>query len=93
MSILSDGARLSSPAFHLDGVGQGDDVLRAGSGSIQAVFNMGPVADGADRIFGGQRRSIVDYSERTRPMNVTLNFGGAMTARPARATRSSAATR
>ena len=38
---------------------------------------MGPVADGADKIFGGPVPSVIDYSERTRPVNATLNFGGA----------------
>jgi Ca2+-binding RTX toxin-like protein len=57
--------------------GPGDDVLRAGSGSSLVIFRMGAVADGADRIIGGPARSSVDYSDRTRPINATLNFGGA----------------
>jgi hypothetical protein len=59
--------------------GQGDDVMRAGSGPGNAVlfFNMGPVADGADKIIGGPVPSFVTYDDRTRPVTATLNFGGA----------------
>ena len=57
--------------------GDGVDTLRDGPGPVPTVFDMGPVADGADNVIGGSGRSIVDYSERTRPVNVTLNFGGA----------------
>jgi RTX calcium-binding nonapeptide repeat (4 copies) len=57
--------------------GQGVDTLRDGPGPVNTVFDMGPVADGADNLIGGSGRSLVDYSERTQPVNVTLNFGGA----------------
>lgn len=57
---------------------QGADVLRAGAaGTANTVFEMGRVADGSDRIIGGSGLSIVQYLERTSPVNVTLNFGGA----------------
>ena len=35
------------------------------------------MADGADQIIGGAAPSTVDYSDRTRPVTATLNFGGA----------------
>jgi RTX calcium-binding nonapeptide repeat (4 copies) len=60
--------------------GQGDDVLRAGadsSGNGLAIFEMGSAPDGADRIISGPIGSTVRYSGRTRPVNATLNFGGA----------------
>jgi hypothetical protein len=59
--------------------GQGNDVMRAGSGTGNALlfFSMGPVADGADKIIGGPDPSVVSYITRTRPVNATLNFGGA----------------
>jgi hypothetical protein len=58
--------------------GQGDDVMRVGaSGGLGVTILNGPVADGADKIIGGAASSHVDYSERTRPVNATLNFGGA----------------
>jgi hypothetical protein len=58
--------------------GQGDDVLRVGAdGGLGVDILNGPVADGADKIIGGPAGSVVDYSERTRPVNATLNFGGA----------------
>jgi hypothetical protein len=62
--------------------GRGRDVLRDAAvrvrgGSPDTVFDMGRVADGADDIIGGGAHSLVDYSERTQPLNVTLNFGGA----------------
>jgi hypothetical protein len=44
---------------------------------VFTALEMGPTADGADRIIGGPGRSFLDYSGRTRPVNVTLNFGGA----------------
>jgi hypothetical protein len=63
---------------------QGDDVLRAapfgargGGFSQDTFFDMGRTADGADRIIGASGSSVVDYSDRTGPVNVTLNFGGA----------------
>jgi hypothetical protein len=58
--------------------GQGDDVLRVGADGNQGVEILnGPVADGADKIIGGPAVSFVDYSERTRAVTGTLNFGGA----------------
>lgn len=62
--------------------GLGDDHLRDAAtrnraNSPDTVFRMGRVADGADRIIGGSAFSRVDYSERSQPVNVTLNFGGA----------------
>jgi hypothetical protein len=62
--------------------GLGDDLLRDAAtrnraNSPDTVFRMGRVADGADRIIGGSAFSQVDYSERSQPVNVTLNFGGA----------------
>jgi hypothetical protein len=59
--------------------GQGDDVLRAGSSGSggTVIFAMGSAPDGADKIIGGRTQSSVRYSSRTRPVNVTLNFGGA----------------
>jgi hypothetical protein len=57
--------------------GHGDDVLRVGATGTQVTILNGPVADGADRIIGGPVSSTVDYGERTRPVNATLNFGGA----------------
>ena len=58
--------------------GQGSDVLRVGADSgLGVIIENGPVADGADKIIGGPAPSHVDYSERTRPVNATLNFGGA----------------
>jgi len=57
--------------------GQGDDVLRAGSSGRNVVFEMGPVADGADKILGGPTPTIIDYRDRTRAVTATLNFGGA----------------
>jgi hypothetical protein len=62
--------------------GLGNDVLRDAAVRNRAfspdtVFAMGRRADGADDIIGGGAFSEVDYSERTQPVNVTLNFGGA----------------
>jgi hypothetical protein len=57
--------------------GQGNDVLRAAGGAVSTLFDMGRVADGADRIIGGSGGSTVLYEDRSRPVNVTLNFGGA----------------
>jgi hypothetical protein len=62
--------------------GRGRDILRDAAVrnrrfSPDTVFDMGPVADGADDIIGGGAHSHVDYSERTQRVNVTLNFGGA----------------
>jgi hypothetical protein len=62
--------------------GFGNDVLRDAAtrnrvNSPDTEFRMGRVADGADRIIGGSAFSEVDYSERSQPVNVTLNFGGA----------------
>jgi RTX calcium-binding nonapeptide repeat (4 copies) len=67
----------STPVQFIDG-SLGDDVLRAGAGAGQITsFEMGRLADGADRVVGAPfANSIVDYSGRTRPVNVTLNFGG-----------------
>ena len=58
--------------------GRGDDVLRVGAdGGLGVIIENGPVADGAEKIIGGSAPSLVDYGERTRPVNATLNFGGA----------------
>ena len=58
--------------------GRGDDVVRVGAEGNQGVEILnGRVADGADKIIGGPAISFVDYSERTRPVTGTLNFGGA----------------
>jgi len=58
--------------------GQGSDVLRVGAaGGLGVIIENGPVADGADKIIGGPAPSTVDYGERTRPVNATLNHGGA----------------
>ena len=71
----------SSGAQVLTG-GPANDVLRDAAVrnrglSPDTIFAMGRVADGADDIIGGGAHSMVDYSERTQPVNVTLNFGGA----------------
>jgi RTX calcium-binding nonapeptide repeat (4 copies) len=57
--------------------GPGADVLRAGAGPRLTIFDMGRVADGADRIIAGSGSSTIHYDERVRPVNATLNFGGA----------------
>jgi hypothetical protein len=58
--------------------GLGDDILRATvAGGQFTNIDMGRAADGADRIIGGPGFSTVDYSDRTRPVTATLNFGGA----------------
>jgi hypothetical protein len=62
--------------------GRGNDVLRDAAVrnrglSPDTVFDMGRQADGADDIIGGSAHSEVDYSQRTQPVNLTLNFGGA----------------
>jgi hemolysin type calcium-binding protein len=69
-------ATFSFPLQSITG-GQGDDTLRDGPGSVVTFFDMGSVADGADDIIGGSGESRLDYTSRTRPVNVTLNFGGA----------------
>jgi hypothetical protein len=56
----------------------GDDVVRVGAaGGLGVTILNGLVADGADKIIGGPAPSTVDYGERTRPVNATLNHGGA----------------
>ena len=55
--------------------GLGDDVLRAGAAAT--VFDMGPAADGADTILNGTGHSIVRYEQRTKPVNATIDHGGA----------------
>jgi hypothetical protein len=62
--------------------GPGNDVLRDAAirhtpGSADTFFDMGRRADGADDIIGGSAASVLDYGDRTEPVNVTLNFGGA----------------
>lgn len=44
---------------------------------MTTIFDLGAVADGADRIIGGTGSSRVRYSGRTRPVKVTVDFGGA----------------
>jgi hypothetical protein len=60
-------------------VGQGGDDVLTGSGGSGAftTFDMGRQPDGADRVVPGPGFSNVDYSQRTRPVNVTLGFRGA----------------
>jgi hypothetical protein len=55
----------------------GDDVVRVGSTGTTVFIKNGEVADGADKIIAGSTPSIVDYGERSRPVNATLNSGGA----------------
>jgi Ca2+-binding RTX toxin-like protein len=55
--------------------GRGDDVMSGFGGDD--VFRMGSSADGADKVDGDAGRDTVDYSLRTRPVNVTLSSGGA----------------
>jgi hypothetical protein len=57
--------------------GKGDDVLRVGAIGTNVIFKNGPVADGADKIVGGPVPSQVDYGDRSRPVNATLNSDGA----------------
>jgi hypothetical protein len=58
--------------------GRGDDVLRVGADGNPGVRILnGRAADGADKVIGGPASSFVDYSERTRGVTGTLNFGGA----------------
>jgi Ca2+-binding RTX toxin-like protein len=75
ITALGD-ATVSSPLQSITS-GQGNDTLRDGPGSVVTFFVVGPVADGADDIIGGSGISSVRYDSRTRPVNVTLNFGGA----------------
>lgn len=56
---------------------RGDDILRVGADGGLGVTIRSGVADGADQIIGGAAASTVDYSDRTRPVTATLNFGGA----------------
>jgi hypothetical protein len=53
----------------------GNDTMTGNGGPD--VFEMGTSADGADRITGGPGIDQVSYAGRTRPVNATLNFGGA----------------
>ena len=55
--------------------GMGVDTLDGGGGPDS--FESVAVADGADRINGGAGFDTISYEHRTRPVNVTLNFGGA----------------
>jgi hypothetical protein len=60
--------------------GPGNDVLRDCQGKRGVAGHRlrdGPAADGADDIIGGSAHSEVNYSDRTQPVNVTLDFGGA----------------
>ena len=57
--------------------GQGNDVLRAGTGRL-VTFEMGAAPDGADKIIGsGSVSSKVNYEDRTRPVTAQVDFGGA----------------
>jgi hypothetical protein len=56
--------------------GRGDDVLRDAGGTSKS-FQMGRTADGADTIIAGAGSSTLDYSQRTQPVTVTVNDGGA----------------
>ena len=58
--------------------GRGDDRLTGNqtAGSI-AVFEMGRVADGADRVVPGPSLNFINYSGRTLPVNLTAGFRGA----------------
>jgi Ca2+-binding RTX toxin-like protein len=58
----------------LDG-GPGDDRLSGLDGND--LILMGASADGADEIRGGGGIDTIYYGSRTRPINATLNFGGA----------------
>ena len=58
----------------LDG-GLGDDRLTGLDGND--LFLTGASADGADQIRGGGGIDTIYYGSRTRPINATLNFGGA----------------
>jgi hypothetical protein len=58
--------------------GRGDDRLHANQGASAITrFDMGRVADGADRVFPGPGINFVDYRGRTLPVNVTAGFRGA----------------
>ena len=58
--------------------GRGNDRLTANqtAGSITR-FDMGRLADGADRVFPGPSLNFVNYGGRTQPVNVTAGFRGA----------------
>lgn len=52
----------------------GNDTMTGNGGPD--VFETGTSADGADRITGGPGIDRITFTQRTRPVNVTLNFGG-----------------
>jgi hypothetical protein len=67
---------LANRRVHVRG-GEGDDVLRAGTGR-RVIFEMGAAPDGADKIIGSESViSHVNYEDRTRPVTATLDAGGA----------------
>jgi hemolysin type calcium-binding protein len=64
--------------------GSGFDVLSGGPGDDRLngldgndLLLMGASADGADTIRGGGGFDTIDYGDRTRPINATMNFNGA----------------
>jgi Ca2+-binding RTX toxin-like protein len=54
--------------------GPGDDTIDGGT--EDDVIPMGASADGADEVRGGGGTDTVSYSQRTRPVNATLNHDG-----------------
>ena len=61
----------------LDG-NEGNDVLRSGLENHTTTFDMNAAADGADKVIAASPVfAFVDYSQRTRPVTVTLDHAGA----------------
>ena len=61
----------------LDG-NEGNDVLRSGLEDHTTTFDMNAAADGADKVIAASPVfAFVDYSQRTRPVTVTLDHAGA----------------